>query len=319
VGLDPNSLRLVLSSAQMGVDFTRTLMVGRQRLNLGASEFYDALCEFGYGVTRPESDRMYSGAERYADDFLRYLGASTVEALDNSSYQGATVIHDLNEPLVVGSRDLYTAVLDCGTLEHVFNVPVALRNCLELVAPGGHYIAVVPANNFLGHGFYQFSPELFFRVLTPQNQFQIRACVLFTDDTIGKWYDVSDPNVVHTRVTLCNTQPTFIAVVAQRIGEGAVMERMSQQSDYERAWEVSAAAPTPPVLKTVPEPRFGLLVSVARGLAGQLPGTMTSSVRRRVAAARRRVHHRTRRGFGASYFTRIRPADLTRGRSRPAG
>jgi hypothetical protein len=35
--------------------------------------------------------------------------------------------------------------------------------------------AVTPANNQMGHGFYQFSPELFFRVFSQENGYLLRA------------------------------------------------------------------------------------------------------------------------------------------------
>lgn len=58
----------------------------------------------------------------------------------------------------------YSMVLDGGSLEHVFNFPVAVRNCMQMLQVGGHYLAITPANNFMGHGFYQFSPELYFSI-----------------------------------------------------------------------------------------------------------------------------------------------------------
>src|SRR5438477_418150 len=79
--------------------------------------------------------------------------------------------HDMNEPIPDKFKETYTAVLDGGSLEHVFNFPVAIKNCMEMVKVGGHYLAITPANNFFGHGFYQFSPELYFTVLSKENGF----------------------------------------------------------------------------------------------------------------------------------------------------
>jgi len=43
----------------------------------------------------------------------------------------------------------YTTVIDGGSLEHVFNFPQAIANCMNMVAVGGHFIGLSPANNFL--------------------------------------------------------------------------------------------------------------------------------------------------------------------------
>ncbi len=47
---------------------------------------------------------------------------------------------------------------------------------------GGHFISVTFANNFLGHGFHQFSPELYFRVFCPANGFEVESLMLCEAD-----------------------------------------------------------------------------------------------------------------------------------------
>ena len=65
----------------------------------------------------------------------------------------------MNTPIYGSLKNRFSALLDAGTIEHVFNFPQAIRNCMEMVKVGGHFIQVTVANNFIGHGFYQFSPE----------------------------------------------------------------------------------------------------------------------------------------------------------------
>ena len=86
--------------------------------------------------------------------------------MDASSFEGATVVHDLNLPITEALKGRFDVVCDAGTIEHVMNFPTAIRNCMEMVRVGGHLILGTPANNFFGHGFYQFSPELWFRLFS---------------------------------------------------------------------------------------------------------------------------------------------------------
>ena len=58
-------------------------------------------------------------------------------------------------------HDKYDVVLNGGTLEHVFNLPVALDNVFSLIKDNGFLVSISPANNFCNHGFYQFSPDIF--------------------------------------------------------------------------------------------------------------------------------------------------------------
>ena len=62
----------------------------------------------------------------------------------------------LNQPLSADLEEAFTAVVDCGSLEHVFDFPAAVRNCMRMVAVDGHSLSVTPADNWAGHGFYQF-------------------------------------------------------------------------------------------------------------------------------------------------------------------
>lgn len=98
---------------------------------------------------------------KHADDFFRGLGATSVDVMDVSEYEGANILHDLNQPVSTQLTDAYDCVFDGGATEHVFNFPMALKNCMEMVKVGGHLIVIAPWNNYAGQGFYQLSPELF--------------------------------------------------------------------------------------------------------------------------------------------------------------
>ena len=103
-------------------------------------------------------------SEGYAEKFFQILGASHITSFDKSDYQVATCLHDMNAPIEGSLKNRFSVVLDSGTLEHVFNFPQAIRNCMEMVKVGGHFIQITVANDFIGHGFYQFTPELMYRV-----------------------------------------------------------------------------------------------------------------------------------------------------------
>ena len=117
------------------------------------------------------------GKDRFCEPMLEKLGA-TVDSVDANAFEGANIIHDLNRPMPVELQGRYDVVFDGGTLEHVFNFSTAMRGCLELPEVGGHFIMTSPANNQMGHGFYQFSPELFFRIFSEENGYELRAIFL---------------------------------------------------------------------------------------------------------------------------------------------
>jgi hypothetical protein len=206
--IDATEQRLLEACARRGVDFTRTLMFGRQELVDGT----------------------------YSEPFFRGLGATSVDSIDASNFEGATILADFNRPLPQDLRRRFSVVFDGGTLEHVFDIATALRSGLDLVELGGHYIASSPANNWPGHAFYQFSPELVFRTLSPETGFRMRAAFIVELRKTPRWYSIPDPQVVGARVHWMNRFRTQMVVVAQRVELLDLSQFVPQQSDYTRRW-----------------------------------------------------------------------------------
>jgi SAM-dependent methyltransferase len=244
MALDFNSVKFLFWAKNLGVSFNRTLTLGRQGLACGPGQVWRAARDSNLCDTRAEIDRCFQrtfGQDLYADEFFRFLGAKELISADRSDFEGATLLHDLNQPFpenLHGSRDL---VLDGGTLEHIFDFPSALRHCLELVAVGGHFVTFTPTNQWMGHGFYQFSPELFFRVFNRENGFELRKIVLFEFDLISDapFYEVKDPAVTGQRVQLRSRKPTTLAVLAKRTALVPLFKHPPQQSDYVACWAES--------------------------------------------------------------------------------
>ena len=94
--------------------------------------------------------------------FFRLLGFSELHALDITDEMGATHLHDLNTPVPAALHGLYDMVLDGGVSEHVFSPAQTLQNTLLLVKNGGYAAHILPMNDMVDHGFYQFSPGLLF-------------------------------------------------------------------------------------------------------------------------------------------------------------
>ena len=85
-------------------------------------------------------------------------------------------------------------VFDGGTLEHVFNFTTALTTASRGPAAGPVRLGTM-LNNWCGHGFYQFSPELFYRALSPENGFSVIE--MYFADVEGRHFcRVVDPAAV---------------------------------------------------------------------------------------------------------------------------
>lgn len=249
MGLDINVAQFMVAARKQGVRFDRSLMLGRSQLNVYPKTMAELLARHGL----PADKFKNPGPECfYAEPFFEALGAVKPEAMDNSAYEGAKLVHDLNQPIPSEWREQFDVVYDGGTLEHVFNFPVALRNAMELVKPGGRLFIHTCANNLCGHGFYQFSPELFYRTLSPDNGFEVERMIMHRVGPYGNWYQVSDPNAIRSRVELITFTPMEMLVQAKRVVAKEIFRQTPQQSDYVVMWNDSGSTNR----ETVKKPLF---------------------------------------------------------------
>ena len=225
---------LLFYSKTLNVSFEKTLMLGRLKLNASKADI--TACVNKYHTNSLELSNI-SWPDEYAEPLFKLLGASNVDSLDYSGYENATIIHDMNLPVDKSLHSRYTSLVDGGTIEHVFNFPMAIMNCMNMLQVGGHYIGISPANNQMGHGFYQFCPELFYRVFSKENGFEVKKMLVTTTEE-GAWYEVADPFMVKSRVMLVNHQPLSLIVIAQKIETKEIFKTQPQQSDYQTAWGV---------------------------------------------------------------------------------
>ena len=243
MGLNVIGTKFLMYAKTQGVRFTRTATIGRQGLHLSADALRKNLSDFGYFIVREEAEDLLGKAGGFAEPFLGVLGAIEICSFDASEFEGASHVHDFNFPIDESFVNRYTAVIDGGTLEHIFNFPAAIKNCMEMVEVGGHFLGITPTNNFAGHGFYQFSPELLFRIFSETNGFKIVRMIMCEDGRRGGWFEVTDPDAIKERVTLVNTRPTYLMIIAEKVRSVQILAGPPQQSDYVRMWKADGTGP----------------------------------------------------------------------------
>lgn len=240
MGLDANGVRFLAQAAADKVNFERSVMLGRQSLHVSASDLKSMLSRGGISVSLKDAERIIDNPVGidfgYAETFLQVLGAQSISSFDNSGYEKATHVVDLNNNLPLELFGQYTCVIDGGTLEHVFDFPNAIRNCMKLLKPNGHFLILTPCNNFMGHGFYQFSPELFYRLFSDANGFCVEKMYIYEHGKRATWYSVEDPRSLGRRVELVNGQPTYLLIQAKRTATGDLEQLTAKQSDYSTIW-----------------------------------------------------------------------------------
>ena len=220
--------------------FDSVLTIGHLNLNISAAEqrtLFEHYASLAGARSFPTNG--------YANDFLKLIaGASCVSSLDYSSYEDCDIVHDLNKPISAELRGRFDAVVDGGCLEHIFDVPTALHNYASLVKTDGSIIIATVANNHMGHGFYQFSPELFFNYFSVANGFDLQEVIVVAHpypsaglSSRMEFYDVIDPRIASGRTGLVSNLPVMIMVHAVKRGNWTAARPHLVQSDYEAMFQ----------------------------------------------------------------------------------
>jgi hypothetical protein len=228
----------------------RVITLGRLQVYLHGNEITHLRKLFANDNVALDFLKTYKWSEYSERLFKSLFKCTVVDSLDFSDYEGATITHDLQIPVPDSLCGQYDLVFDGGTLEHVFNLPVALANVIRLARINGLIYINSPSNNLSGHGFYQFSPELMYRVISPDNGMDLilnRIGVARFPDILRssghRVYDVVDPDSVQCRVGLLSSRPVYLMVMGRKTSNLIPFMKPVLQSDYKRRWNMGNVAP----------------------------------------------------------------------------
>jgi SAM-dependent methyltransferase len=238
MGIDAFSLDFLLDFKSSPGGLGDALTLGRQWLHIDLGSPEAKTVFGGHGIDPVPCDlQMTNGG---SEKFLSWLGASSVRAMDISAYEGAAIIHDLNAPVPANLHNAFDFIFDGGTLEHVFNVPIALQNIMDMLRVNGLFISVTPANNWVGHGFYQFSPELMMRVFSDANGYALQGLKLVPVSNEALPIDVLGLGVADKELRIA-PYPTYLMAAARKHRAGG--KAAAYQGNFVTKWDMEGKRP----------------------------------------------------------------------------
>ena len=123
---------------------------------------------------------------------------------DISRIRGDEQLVDLNHPVPSEWLGYFHLIIDPGTLEHCFNVAMAIKNIAMMAAPQGRILHHNPLTH-LNHGFYNFSPTFYFDFYA-FNGFEILEYPLIDQGSLDPWdmhYQAMPPTFNNLLATRC--------------------------------------------------------------------------------------------------------------------
>lgn len=188
MGIDYIGCEALFASLKYVKNREKVLTLGRQGIHIAPHIVDNFLDTHGF----PQLKNRYHWG--FCEDLFSDIGFNHVDSMDNSNYEGASIIHNMNRPIPTNSIR-YDYILDTGTIEHIFNTPQVCENIIDLLNVGGIYVSVTPNNNLSGHGIYQFSPEFYLTAFSKKYGMEVKELYLARVNTdITHWIDVNNFN-----------------------------------------------------------------------------------------------------------------------------
>lgn len=234
--------------AELSVRFRpegRVLMLGRQGFAIQGKyrKLYDkSLTRYGIDATR----RDLLQEDGFAETMMRRLGFGDAETMDFSDYEGAHLLHDLNRQPPETLEGQFDMIFDGGTIEHVFNVPMALEGVWRMLRAGGRFVSANGLNGWMGHGMYQFNPELVWTFWKRACNCRVIDCraVPIEPDAGFRQVVFRDPAETGHRLRLKNKigpGRTYLWYEVEKT-DASHLPDLALQSDYEATWQGHARA-----------------------------------------------------------------------------
>lgn len=170
--------------------------------------------------------------------FCNFLDSKSCDYLDVNKYQESDVICNLNLPIPENLKNQYDVIIDAGTLEHISNMSQGIINYFDMLDLNGIVYFGLPSNNWLDHGFYQFSPT-FIKDLCIDN-FDIELIELYlTDSDNNYYYDIKEKDIsgYFMKIIFSSKEKFNIAGVIKKTGEKINLDLI--QTKYRKLYEIN--------------------------------------------------------------------------------
>jgi hypothetical protein len=216
------------------------LQLGKQSLYLTYRQLKNLADQMDFSL----SPAVPSNIDLKLDDksFFHALGFAEVQSLEFSTTEGADYTWDLNIPISQELDSKFDMVYDGGTLEHVFNLPVALSNICKMLKIEGRIIHDSPTSGYLDHGFTSLQPTLFYDFYSAQNfevnNIQISKLRLDTVFTQVGEHSTYVPGMYDFEKTWAIDQHVYMTFCAATKREVFHQMKVPQQSIWLRASRV---------------------------------------------------------------------------------
>jgi SAM-dependent methyltransferase len=225
----------------------RVLLLGRQTVTFGADGLMRLARRFGLPLDPAtiERDTTTSYArhrpnEEFVTDtsFFRMLGATEIDAIDHSEFEGANIIHDLSTPVPETLHGRFDFIFNGSVLDNIWDPAAVLRNVSRLAGNSGRVIHVETATP-TPYSYVALSPSWYFDYYVANRwadcRVYIAAVPTLAELTSGRWAVMAFDPSAEARPNAFSPSlgnSVGISIVLAESGPGATAGASMAQSHY---------------------------------------------------------------------------------------
>lgn len=147
------------------------LALGKQTISLSIDKlqeiFKENNCDLNpkldlNNLKKDVSTRMRINESMDDSTFFSFFNDVNYQTLDVTDYEGASIVHNLNDPIPPELEGKFDFIIDGGTFDHLFNLKNCFANVVKLLKPGGRIFQWNAATNYSNAGYLSFSADYFY-------------------------------------------------------------------------------------------------------------------------------------------------------------
>lgn len=190
MGLNKQTLKLLLKENQFKKISGKYLSIGRHTVNIDRVSLEAIFSEFGFSnekIRELYENKKFDNLTRHASqtildsDLLNCFSNAKYISLDRSNYEGAEVIHDMNTPIPKHLFEQYDFIYNGSCMDNVFDPVTFIKNTSKMLKPNGRIIHIEVAGSVPG-AFLMYSPEWFFSYYAINNFVDCKVFVTIAEE-----------------------------------------------------------------------------------------------------------------------------------------
>ena len=146
----------------------KAAFIGRQTIPLTEAQAIEMILSEGLTLrdsarVSVDSDTRSARGHNFIDEvtFFNLFTSLEIVFIDVTDYEGASVVHDMCEPLPSNLKGKFDFVWNGSCLDNIFDAAAAQRNSCDLLATNGRIVTMEMANSHYG-SYGAFSQGWFF-------------------------------------------------------------------------------------------------------------------------------------------------------------